>query len=92
MTPAPTQIEGTFPTPRRASARQPIASDAALSQYYTQEEIARRLLAVARSYFDFSGFLMVEPSAGTGSFFKSLPPALEHAGGAPEANAAEARV
>lgn len=44
-----------------------------LDQYYTQLCVAKALYRVFKIYFDPSRFLMVEPSAGTGSFFRLLP-------------------
>lgn len=48
-------------------------SDVRLDQYYTRPDIAAHLYAVFREYFDPKGLLMVEPSAGTGSFCRLLP-------------------
>lgn len=43
------------------------------SQYYTRKDVAMRLYAVFCTLFDPSRFLLVEPSAGTGSFSVLLP-------------------
>ena len=56
------------------AARDESATASLLSQYYTRDVVAKRLYAVFCSLFDPSRFLMIEPSAGTGSFFVLLPP------------------
>lgn len=49
-------------------------SDIRLDQYYTHPDVARRLYAVLLSHTCLTGYLMIEPSAGTGSFFMLLSP------------------
>lgn len=44
-----------------------------LDQFYTTGPIAERCYALMCEHLDPEQFLMVEPSAGTGSFFKLLP-------------------
>jgi hypothetical protein len=45
-----------------------------LDQFYTCEVLAVDLFATFSEYCDLSAFLLVEPSAGAGSFFKLMPP------------------
>ena len=45
-----------------------------LDQFYTKQEEAVRLYGIFQGMFDPAQFLMIEPSAGTGAFFKLLPP------------------
>ena len=52
----------------------PENADKELSQYYTREDVAAHCYSVFLKYFDPSTLLLVEPSAGTGSFFKLFPP------------------
>jgi hypothetical protein len=49
------------------------ASDIRLDQYYTRRDVAAHLYGVFRQHFDPADYLMVEPSAGTGSFLRLLP-------------------
>ena len=45
------------------------ASDILLDQYYTHEEVAAHFYSIFKEHFDPALYQMVEPSAGTGSFF-----------------------
>ena len=47
--------------------------DVLLDQYYTREDVAARLWGLFRRRYGADRFLMVEPSAGDGSFLKVLP-------------------
>lgn len=47
--------------------------DGRLDQYYTQMPVAAYFYGVFREHFDPALYRMVEPSAGTGSFYKLLP-------------------
>lgn len=58
----------------RSEAQEEAAVAIRLSQYYTRTDVAIRLYAVFRRLFDPSRFVLVEPSAGTGSFYMLLPP------------------
>ena len=58
----------------RAALNDNRSSDVALDQYYTQFKVARRCWRLFKMHFGESRYLMVEPSAGTGSFFRMLPP------------------
>ncbi|MBM3928107.1 MAG: SAM-dependent methyltransferase [Sphingomonadales bacterium] len=49
------------------------ASDERLDQYYTHPDVAEHFYAIFREHFDPAAYLMVEPSAGTGSFLKVMP-------------------
>jgi predicted RNA methylase len=49
-------------------------SDERLDQYYTQTAVAAYFYRVFQEHFDPARYLMVEPSAGTGSFYKLLLP------------------
>lgn len=49
-------------------------SDKRLDQFYTHPDVAAHLYRIFQEHFDPTELLMVEPSAGTGSFFKLLPP------------------
>ncbi|WP_249341660.1 SAM-dependent methyltransferase [Sphingomonas sp. 3P27F8] len=49
------------------------ASDARFDQYYTRAGVAKRFYRIFKQHFDPASYLMVEPSAGTGSFYKLLP-------------------
>lgn len=49
------------------------AADKLLDQYYTRPEIAAHCYSIFLKHFDPANFLLVEPSAGTGSFFRLLP-------------------
>lgn len=49
------------------------AADVRLGQYYTLDAVAEKFWTVFRKHFDPALYLMVEPSAGTGSFLKLLP-------------------
>ena len=49
------------------------ASDVRLDQYYTRPDIARHFYAIFRQHFDPMSYQMVEPSAGTGAFFRLMP-------------------
>lgn len=57
----------------RAASNDNRASDARLGQYYTLDAVAEKFWAAFRERFDPALYLMVEPSAGTGSFLKSWP-------------------
>ena len=48
------------------------AADVELDQFYTLPSVARRLYAVLAGLFDLSLFLMIEPSAGDGAFFRLM--------------------
>ena len=61
-------------TIRRTKSSDKFALDIQRDQYYTHEDIAAYCYKICSNYFDPTAFLMVEPSAGTGSFFKLLPP------------------
>lgn len=50
------------------------SSSTGLDQYYTRQDVAERLYSVFKEHFDPNLYQMVEPSAGTGSFLKLLPP------------------
>ena len=56
----------------RAAGNDNRASDVKLDQYYTAEQVARRLYGSFSARIDPAEFLMFEPSAGTGAFFKIL--------------------
>ncbi|OYY66599.1 SAM-dependent methyltransferase [Sphingomonas sp. 28-62-11] len=43
-------------------------------QYDTSEPVARRFVRVVREHVDLSGLRIVEPSAGSGSILRELPP------------------
>lgn len=47
--------------------------DRQLDQYYTRQDVADRYYEVLKRYADLSAYFMVEPSAGTGSFYRLLP-------------------
>lgn len=49
------------------------APDMRFDQYYTCQKVAQKLYGVFQEYFDPNQYLLVEPSAGTGSFLKLLP-------------------
>lgn len=51
-----------------------IPSDIKFDQYYTRTDVAELCYAEFRKHFDPAKFLLIEPSAGTGSFFKLFPP------------------
>lgn len=57
----------------RAVHPQPVPSDVLLDQYYTRQGVAAYFYTVFQRYFDPKAFLLVEPTAGTGSFFKIMP-------------------
>ena len=57
----------------RAKSDDKCASDIRLDQYYTHENVAAHCYQTFCNHFDPTIFRMVEPSAGTGSFFKLLP-------------------
>ncbi|MDX5985057.1 SAM-dependent methyltransferase [Sphingomonas echinoides] len=50
------------------------ARDVLLDQYYTRPGVAKHFYGTFRQHFDPARYLMIEPSAGTGSFYKLLPP------------------
>ncbi|WP_439570672.1 SAM-dependent methyltransferase [Sphingomonas sp.] len=50
------------------------AADILLDQYYTRKDVADHFYDVFQEHYDPANFIMVEPSAGTGSFYKLLPP------------------
>lgn len=58
---------------RRSTPRRKRALDVERGQFYTQPDVARHFCRIFRRYFDWSLFQMVEPSAGTGSFYRLLP-------------------
>lgn len=45
-----------------------------LDQFYTRPKVAARCYRIFREHFSPDEFLMVEPSAGKGAFFRLLPP------------------
>lgn len=49
-------------------------SDVRLDQYYTRPGVAKHFYRIFRAHFDPARYLMIEPSAGTGSFYRLLPP------------------
>lgn len=49
------------------------AADILLDQYYTRQEVADHFYDVFQQHFDPLAYVIVEPSAGTGSFYKLLP-------------------
>ncbi len=49
------------------------ASDERLDQYYTRPDVATHCYAIFQQHVDPAAFLLVEPSAGTGSFLKVMP-------------------
>lgn len=51
----------------------PKPQDVLLDQYYTCQQVARKLYGVFQEYFDPNQYQLVEPSAGTGSFFRLMP-------------------
>ncbi len=57
----------------RAATNDNRASDILLDQFYTRTEIAAYLYSRFLQFFDDASFLMVEPSAGEGSFYRLLP-------------------
>lgn len=76
-TAAPTGAEES-PLAPLASARRPAsndnrASDVRLGQYYTLDAVAEKFWATFQEHFNPAQYLMVEPSAGTGSFLKLSP-------------------
>ena len=58
---------------KRAASNDNGASDRKYDQYYTRPDVAAFFYDRFKEYFDPSDYLMVEPSAGTGSFYKILP-------------------
>lgn len=50
------------------------SSDVRLNQYYTCNDVAKRLYAIFCEHIDPTAVRIVEPSAGEGAFFKMLPP------------------
>ena len=50
------------------------AADVRFDQYYTRPDVAKHFYRIFKQHFDPASYLMVEPSAGTGSFYKLLPP------------------
>lgn len=57
----------------RAASNDGRPSDVQLDQYYTRPDVAERLYGILQQHFDPTELLMVEPSAGTGSFYRLLP-------------------
>ncbi|WP_240047623.1 SAM-dependent methyltransferase [Sphingomonas panacisoli] len=49
-------------------------SDVRLDQYYTRPGVAKHFYRIFKQHFDPARYLMIEPSAGMGSFYKLLPP------------------
>ena len=65
--------------PLQRSATTPATNDNAATdrdydQYYTVEEVAAYLYGLVPRHVDLTGHLLIEPSAGTGSFFRLMPP------------------
>ena len=58
---------------KRAAGNDNGPSDIRLDQYYTELDVAANLYRIFREHFDPTRYLMVEPSAGDGSFFRLLP-------------------
>ncbi|TKD52154.1 SAM-dependent methyltransferase [Sphingomonas baiyangensis] len=50
------------------------AADILLDQYYTRQVVAKHYYDVFQQHFEPAAYIMVEPSAGTGSFYRLLPP------------------
>ena len=48
-------------------------NDALLDQYYTRQHVALNLYGVFQKFCDPGQYQLVEPSAGTGSFFRLMP-------------------
>jgi len=48
-------------------------NDVLLDQYYTRHHVAQKLYGILHEYVDLSRYQLVEPSAGTGSFFRLMP-------------------
>lgn len=44
-----------------------------LDQIYTRDDVAQLLYDLFKGYFDPTNYVMIEPSAGTGPFYKLLP-------------------
>lgn len=49
-------------------------NDVLLDQHYTREDVALKLYGTFQDFFDPLQYQLVEPSAGTGSFFRLMPP------------------
>ena len=47
-----------------------------LDQYYTKDDIAIHCINKVKTFIDISKYTIIEPSAGTGAFFKYLPQAI----------------
>lgn len=58
---------------KRAAPKPAVDLDVQFDQYYTQQEMADYYLGVVEEHEDLSIYRMVEPSAGTGAFYKRLP-------------------
>lgn len=58
---------------RRRKAATILSSPIDRDQYYTREDVSARFYRTFKKHFDPGLYLMVEPSAGTGSFLKLLP-------------------
>lgn len=56
-----------------AATNDDVASDVLLDQYYTRLEVAAYLYRTVQLLFDLALFLIVEPSAGMGSFYRLFP-------------------
>ena len=48
-------------------------NDVLLDQYYTRQHVAQKLYRSFRKFCDPERYQLVEPSAGTGSFFMLMP-------------------
>ena len=48
-------------------------NDVLLDQYYTRQHVAQKLYRSFRKFCDPDRYQLVEPSAGTGSFFRLMP-------------------
>lgn len=59
---------------KNAASNDNHASSKKLDQYYTQSDVAKHFYGIFKRHIDPGKYLMVEPSAGTGSFFKLMPP------------------
>jgi hypothetical protein len=76
MTAAPDQAEALKLAPQVRAIQSAFndnrASDVRLDQYYTRQDVAAHFYEIFRKHFDPTLYQMIEPSAGTGSFYKLL--------------------
>ncbi|WP_156678180.1 SAM-dependent methyltransferase [Sphingomonas profundi] len=77
MSPTPSPAEIFEPSPLvtfgRAASNDNATSDMSLDQFYTTGEVAETLYNFFDKYIDPLIYLMVEPSAGQGAFFRLFP-------------------